>query len=1152
LVASRPEGWAAVCATPGANPALGLARALTPELAGDAEAIGELLSGLEELRQTGETERVVSVVRRWRSRHAEALLVVDQFEELFTLNPPETHVRVAALIKRLASEADVHVLLSLRDDFLIRCSDHEPLAPVFSEITPLTALTRDGLRRAVVEPAKKRGYDFEDEPLVDEIVSTVEGVRGALPLLAFAVARLWEKRDREKKLLTREAYQEIAGVEGALAQHAEATMDRIGPERHAIVREVFRNLVTAQGTRAVIDREELLSAFSDRPIAEDVLRQLIDSRLLTSYEVEGREGEPSHHRVEIVHESLVKAWPRLVRWQAQDEEGAVLRDQLKQAAHLWKEKGRTNDLLWTGTAFQEFELWRERYPGALTALEEDFAKAMAERAQRQRRFRRLVAGAVVAAALMVAIVTGGLWRRSEAARERAKAEALRAEAGKLLALARTEIERYPTAALAYARKSLELADTLEARRFVVEVLWRGPVARILPLDRIAGQMGLAEKVHFEQIALSPDGRWLATRSAGGHVLLFAADGGPARSLPPSPEGCPSVFGFSPEGDLLVTGGPGQSLRLLSLPDLREIRRIDLGGVLSWGSVSQGRLLTVTRMARGDEHPLIRTWPLPEGEPQTLGRQDWSGGWSAAGRWIAYGRGRTLLHRRLVASRLSPERIIGQLPADLSDVSVLPGGDRLVSVDASGEVRLWSAERGFVRVLEAPVAERHFILAVERGGRRLAANGPHASVDLWDLRDPPDVEPVRLERPDPFQGLTAAFDSDGAWLATNNTFTVAFWPLAGPWMRTLRRHGTLSMSALAFSPDSRWLASCTGTEPTARARLWPVNPEDGTMRVLGPAQPCYGVRFHPDGKQVLIGTAGGGVYLAPIAGGSSRRLEAGWEGAVQGTGGLAFDVSGRRAAASPYDMTPSIRDPKLRVLRVWDLPSGQGRTFSLAHLTDASWRGFEGLRFARDGSLLAAGAGAGGVVRLALPADANETVSSETLYAAGASGFDLSADGRQLLMSASRTPGADHAEELVALDLVRHTTRRIDTHGQRIWGYAIDPSGRVIVTGDIDGVVRVGPITGEEPHLLLGGHTGVVWSVAVSPDGRWIASVGDDAIRLWPMPDVTKPPLHTLPHAELMAKLDAFTNLRVVRDPSSSTGWKLDVGPFPGWKDVPTW
>ena len=118
--------------------------------------------------------------------------------------------------------------------------------------------------------------------------------------------------------------------------------------------------------------------------------------------------------------------------------------------------------------------------------------------------------------------------------------------------------------------------------------------------------------------------------------------------------------------------------------------------------------------------------------------------------------------------------------------------------------------------------------------------------------------------------------------------------------------------------------------------------------------------------------------------------------------------------------------------------------------------------------------------------------------------------------------------------------------------ALDRSGTVLVTGDADGVVRVGPLTGEEPHLLFG-HTGPVTSVAVSPDGRRIASGSDDGtIRLWPMPDLSKPPLHTLPHDELLAKLRSLTNLRAVRDPASDTGWKIEVGPFPGWATVPNW
>ena len=99
---------------------------------------------------------------------------------------------------------------------------------------------------------------------------------------------------------------------------------------------------------------------------------------------------------------------------------------------------------------------------------------------------------------------------------------------------------------------------------------------------------------------------------------------------------------------------------------------------------------------------------------------------------------------------------------------------------------------------------------------------------------------------------------------------------------------------------------------------------------------------------------------------------------------------------------------------------------------------------------------------------------------------------------------------------------------------------------------MGPANGDEPFLLLG-HEGRIRDVEVDPLGRWVASGGEDGtVRIWPMPDLSKPPLHTLPHDELLAKLKTLTNLRVVRDEESATGWKLTHEPFPGWETVPTW
>ncbi|NWG11921.1 MAG: hypothetical protein HXY20_00110 [Acidobacteria bacterium] len=105
---------------------------------------------------------------------------------------------------------------------------------------------------------------------------------------------------------------------------------------------------------------------------------------------------------------------------------------------------------------------------------------------------------------------------------------------------------------------------------------------------------------------------------------------------------------------------------------------------------------------------------------------------------------------------------------------------------------------------------------------------------------------------------------------------------------------------------------------------------------------------------------------------------------------------------------------------------------------------------------------------------------------------------------------------------------------------------------LDAIRTLDITTGEEPHLLFG-HTGTARSVAASPGGRWIASGNDDGtIRLRPMPDLSKPPLHSPPHDELPAKLNSLTNLRPVRDPSSDTGGKIEFGHFPGRKNVPTW
>jgi WD40 repeat protein len=139
-----------------------------------------------------------------------------------------------------------------------------------------------------------------------------------------------------------------------------------------------------------------------------------------------------------------------------------------------------------------------------------------------------------------------------------------------------------------------------------------------------------------------------------------------------------------------------------------------------------------------------------------------------------------------------------------------------------------------------------------------------------------------------------------------------------------------------------------------------------------------------------------------------------------------------------------------------------------------------------------------------------------------------------------------------LDLQSGQLRDLSEHGEQAHLIALDHTGSVVVTGDAEGRLRVAPAGGGGPHLLLG-HEGGVTSVAIDPEGRWIASGGfDGTIRVWPMPDLSQPPLHTLPREELVAKLKSLTNLRLVRDADLEAGWRLTHDPFPGWRNVPSW
>jgi WD40 repeat protein/tRNA A-37 threonylcarbamoyl transferase component Bud32 len=1113
LLPARPDGWKCVICVPGSAPFVALAQALAPELAGDAEEVRQVVP-------FEDPDVAVGLIARWRRRHRGVLIIVGQFEELFTRCQPELQPRFADLLGRLAVEADARVLVSLRDDFLFHCSGQPALAPIFGNLMPLRAPRGGALRRALVQPALTRGCRFEDDALPDEMIRDVAEERGALPLLAFAVARLWELRERERGLLTREAYRGIGGVVGALARHAEATLDRIGAGRQALVREIFRNLVTSQGTRAARDREELLSVFPDRGPATEVLDALIDARLLTSFETTPDEeaGAPARRQVEIVHESLLTAWPRLVRWRTQDADGAQLRDQLRLAAGLWEERGRPADLLWMGSPYHDFQLWRERYPGGLTAIEEAFAQAMIANAERRRRFRRMSVAAAFMALLAVVGVIGWYGHREGQAR-------LRAEASRLFAFGQLEIDRNPTLALAFAISSLGHADNPEVRRFAVDAMTRQPLFFEMQGSRIG-----------TGFAFSPDGRWLAAgRFHTGEVLLYSSRGGPpARLQGPGDHVYEVEFGRG--SDAFMSWASGSNLvTLWSVRERRAVRSLSYGSQSGrhdplFLSADDREVLnaSVEGPIKAIQYRIhLLRWSPGGGDPDVLGDMERVADLvvDAIGTRLGYLQDGSIYLRPVGRLERAAPRLVGRHPKAESFAMSADGGV-LASGDREGEIRVWSANRADgVPIAVFNATEAVLRLRLDRSGARLASGHRGGTARIWDLRAPPGTPPIELRGRN--DAIVPEFHPGGRLVATwGNDGGVTLWPLSRRRPRILYRdrEGGIMNRGVAFAPDESWVASRTGL---ASLTKWPLTHAGGKPMEIKLPGTVAALVAHPDGRRLLAGMDTG-VAIVPLDGRPTRKL-AGFDSWVWA---VAISPDGRYAAAGGGVWNVSNVE---RFIRVWSLADGTFRDLQTAE-------GVYSIRFLDDDRILFAAGGSSEPSSLYLwtiTEDRLELLREDTYTIT----LDLSPDGRTVFHEERTTPSQPIVTRIFSLE-----DGGLRGGFRDAWECRHNRAGTLAVCCGVNNTVRIIPLDGRPAHDLIG-HTGEVNEVAISPDDRWIVSTAyDGTVRLWPMPDGD--PILPLARDRFLERLRALTNLRVVLDAGSPSGWKTGLDPpYPGWDQL---
>ncbi|MBS2020897.1 MAG: protein kinase, partial [Deltaproteobacteria bacterium] len=881
--------WSVVLVRPGREPLRNLreqvAAALGPEVA--------LAVGPEQ--QPGAFG--VRLREQARVAGANILLAIDQFEEIYTLGAPAAEREVfSAMVVSAADNADgpVRAVLTIREDYLSRLSEHPPLRDrVAAGMFLLVPPDRANLIEAVRGPARLGGFEVE-AGVAEDMADALAGEVAPLPLLELAASWMWQRRDRERLVLPRAALEAIGGVAGVLATHAREVARQLEPGDAVIARRISAQLVTPEGTRRQAAVRELLAHEADPERAKRVVHTLVDGRLLTSSRSQRGEW------VELAHEALIEGWDDLRRWVAEERDASRRKAEIAAASAAWEQRGRPRKLLWPTSELDELTRWRQQHHLELPEAQESFLAVSRSTAERSQRLRgRVVAGVVIGLALLVVLfgVTLRSYRHDAHEAKRAR-----------LALAASEAKD----PLVGAQLLLELAEEGEppgGAAAAVDIS-----GKHIPSVVLSGHTSWVIGAEF-----SPDGKLIATASRDGTGRLWPSDGnGPARVLSGHTGELTSIA-FSRDGARVVTASEDGTARVW--PVAGGAPRVLRG---HHGKVS-GAVFAPTgeRVLTWSDDGTARVWPS-DGEPVVLqggGAALRHASFSADGLlvaagdvsgvawlWRADGTGEALALR----GHLSDKPIVV--------VRFAPDGRQLLTASADRTVRLWPLEvrGGAVSSRESVVLRGHESDIVDARfddtGRVIATGSLDGTVRTWHARDGSADRVLRvgsLVRAiafGPGQRLAAALQPSVAnvWEMGDGTGS------AQTFLHPLETAG--SMRVVAFSADGKRLL--TATERTVRVfdleqHVGPFvrRPHTGTL---------YSVQWPRLGGRILTASVDGNAVIADIDGGHALVLPTGEH---EGPGAW-FNHDGQRVVAIAN------RSASSGALRVFDTMSGAMRELHL--------------------------------------------------------------------------------------------------------------------------------------------------------------------------------------------------------------------------------
>jgi len=995
------------------------------------------------------------------------VLVVDQFEELFTQCPEEGQRRAFITALHAAATAGhgpdqapaALVVLGVRADFEARCADYPQLAGPVQDRYLVTAMTERQLRMAITEPAKKAGAKVDDD-LADRLLAEVRTGQpgafgaGALPLLSHALDQAW--RHRTGEAVTLADYERAGGIEGAVAATAQRAYDRLSPPRQAAARQVFLRLTaTSPDGTDTADRAARAELTEGRSPAEAedvaaVLEAFAAERLLTL----------AADTVELSHEVLLTAWPLLRdTWLADTHADRIVRTRLHTTAADWERHARDPSYLYTGTLLAAATETATRI-GAdparhppLSQTERDFLHASNHAAVRSSRQRRMLAGALVV--LLIAAVAGAAI--AAAAARNASQQRTIAVSGQLAGESEALDAGDPVTASRLAAAAWRIAPTAQARDSMLDALAQ-PDHGVLPADTGA----------FFPVTLvfSPDGKTLATMGGNGGARLWDLATNTQIGTPLG-RSVATAAAFSPDSKTLATVGDSGA-RLWDLATHTQI-----GTPLGSGEASAVAFSPDGKtLATVSNNSNVRLWDVAThaqiGASFTIGppstpNQPWppTVAFSPDGKTLAtvsYD-GKARLWDVTTHNQIGPPFGDGLLPR----VAFSPDGKTLATVGGDGKARVWDVTthtQSGASLTTGPASTPDQLLqsmvAFSPDGRTLATVGNDGIALLWDLATHTQIDAL------PALGVTTvAFSPDGKTLATGDLDgTARLWDLVAvtglPVNIDVARADRLNPQPVAFSPNGKTLAT-VGNDGTAR--LWDVATRTQIGAPFGSGVDT--VAFSPDSKT-----------LATVGNDGIAQL---WDIATHNPIGPPFGSDVDTVAFSPNGKTlATVGNDGIALL--WDIAT-------LIPIGPPFGSGGGMVAISLNGKTLATVGNDGKVHQR----DAATNAQIGAPFGSDVDTMAFSPDGKTLA-----TIGSDLTARL--WDIATHAQIGAP-FGSGVGAVAFSPDRKTLATAG-NGTAQLWDLA---THAQIGPSLGTkVSAVAFSPDGKTLATAGPDGTQLWPI------------------------------------------------------